>query len=126
MTLLARGLDLLVRTLEGAAAVDGGVVYSRGAEAIELTAWVGRLEFRRTPQEQTAVLAGQRDYLFAAADLRLGGGVATPKKGDRITERVDGQDLVYEISAPADEPVWRYSDQSRRIIRVHTKRVTPT
>lgn len=122
--LLQRGLDYLVRTMESAAAVDGGVTYTRSSETVSLTAWVGRTVFRRNTQERAAIIFGERDYLFQAADLVLGGTVTVPRKGDRITETVNGQSLVFEVMPPeSDEPVWRFSDQLRTVIRVHCKRV---
>lgn len=127
--LLTRGLDFLIRSMEGAAAVTGGVTYTRGAESVTLSAWVGRTVFNRNQQETgAAIIFGERDYLFRAADLVIGASVTVPRKGDRITETINGQPLVFEVMPPeGDEPVWRYSDQIRQVIRVHVKRVvTPT
>lgn len=123
--LLARGLDFLIRNMEQAAAVTDGVTYTRGAESVTLTAWVGRTVFKRNQQETgAAIIFGERDYLFRAVDLVIAAAVTVPRKGDRITEVVNGQSLVFEVLPPeGDEPVWRYSDQIRQVIRVHVKRV---
>ncbi|MBY0513079.1 MAG: hypothetical protein K2P78_04110 [Gemmataceae bacterium] len=119
--LLDRGTDFLMRSLEASAAVDGGVTYTRGSESVRLAAWVGRTVFRRTQNDPgAAVIFGERDYLFRAADLIVGGQVTTPKKGDSITE---GQTVYMLVTPDGDEPVWRWSDQLKGMIRVHCKRV---
>jgi hypothetical protein len=99
------------------------VTYTRGEDAVELTAWPGRTVFKRNMQEAAAILFGERDYLMAAAELVIGGSMVTPKKGDRITETIDGQLVTFEVQAPSDEPVWRYSDKTRMVLRIHCKRV---
>lgn len=100
------------------------VTYTRGAQSVQLTAWVGNTLFaRQTDEPGASVVWGERDYLFAVADLVLGGVAAVPMKGDRITETIDGAALTFELMTPTGEPVWRYADQTRQVARVHTKRV---
>lgn len=101
------------------------ITYARGAETATLTAaWLGNAPSTRTTEEPGAsVASSDRDYLFEAADLVIGGSVVIPLRGDRITETIDGADMVFELIAQPGEPPWRYSDQTRQIIRVHTKRV---
>lgn len=122
-TLRDRGQAALVRRMQGSAGV--AVTYTRvSGETLTLTAWVGRTVFRRTESTPgPAVVFGERDYLFAAADLVVGGAAATPARGDRIVETVGGVALTFEVVPPDGEPAWRYGDATRTTFRVHTKRV---
>lgn len=100
------------------------ITYARGAETATLTAWLGTSFFARSTEDPGASLVtSERDYMIAAADLVIGGSQTVPQSGDRILETVDGEELIFEILVTAGEPGWRYSDQTRQIIRVHTKRV---
>lgn len=64
-----------------------------------------------------------RDYLIAAEDLVFGGKQIEPERGDRIEEEDGDKLLTYEVMAPAPEPVWRWSDPYRKILRIHTKEI---
>jgi hypothetical protein len=64
-----------------------------------------------------------RDFLLLAADLVLDGTSTLPQRGDRIYESQGDQTYVYEVTAPAKEPCWRYSDPYRKTLRIHTKQV---
>lgn len=104
---------------------DGrSVTYTRGDSSLSLTAWLGRTLFSRLASPGVggaAVEWGDRDYLVAVADLTLG----EPALGDRITETINGTAVVFEVLTPdTGEPAWRYSDPTRTVWRIHTKRVT--
>lgn len=125
--MLSAGQAALVRRQQQAAVTGETVTYARGAERVDLTnkAWCGRTLFSRSPQEAggAAVVWGDRDYLIPVADLVLGGTAVTPKRGDRIEETVGGTVVTFEVQSPLAEPEWRYSDQTRTVYRVHTKKV---
>jgi hypothetical protein len=101
------------------------VSYTRGAETIALTAVVGQTIFASNAVDKAAVVIGDRDYLIAVADLTFG----VPKRGDKITEVIDGVAVVFEVEQPSashgsmpDEPACRYSGPSRVTWRIHVKR----
>ena len=97
------------------------VVYRRGTQSVVLPATVGRTLLKLTDEYgATRVEWTDRDYLFRAADLVLGGSLATPQRGDVVE---DGAER-YEVAAPQGEAPWRYSDPRGLIYRVHVKRVT--
>jgi hypothetical protein len=122
VALLDRGQAALLRRQKQAAGRD--IIYSRGSEAITLTVWIGdNAAFSRTEEPAATVSWNERDYLFDAADLVMAGQQTTPKKGNRITETIDGQDVAYELRPRDAEPAWRYSDPMRTTIRVHLIRV---
>lgn len=121
MGLLAQAQDWLNRTLQTAGGVS--VVYVRGVQSLPLTAVVGRTAFAQVGGQNAAgaaVIWGDRDYLITAADLTLG----EPRRGDRITETIDGVACVFECMAPGNEPAWRWSDAGRTKYRIHTKQVS--
>lgn len=123
MSLLSRGQSWLNRTLAVAAGVS--LTYTRGAQSVTLTGWVGRTAFAQLPGSGSgaAVIWGDRDYLIPVSDLVLGGSAVTPQRGDRISETIDGVSLTFEVLAPGTEPAWRYSDAGRQTYRVHCKKV---
>lgn len=99
------------------------VTYSRGTKARTLTAWLGNTLFARNTDEPGAsVVWGERDYVFAVADLVLDGVQVVPLKDDRITEVIDGQEVTFEVSTPTGEPPARFLDLTRTMWLVHTKR----
>lgn len=123
--LIQRAQASLVRILQESAGVSVTYTLVSGEQAT-LTAWVGRTAFSRTASEPgPATIIGERDYLIAVADLVVGGQAVQPAKGHRITETIAGADVTFEVVPPeADEPAWRYSDQTRTVYRLHCKRVT--
>lgn len=62
-----------------------------------------------------------RDYLIDAADLAIAGIASEPERGWQIRETANGMVEVYEVLAPAGEPVWRWSDPYRTVYRIHVK-----
>jgi hypothetical protein len=64
-----------------------------------------------------------RDYILPSAQLVIEGAAITPQAGDRIRETIAGQSYLFELMAEEGEPAWRYSDPSRRLLRIHTKQV---
>ena len=99
------------------------VTYRRGAASVELAATVGRTEYDVDTGHGIVERYESRDYLLRTADLVLGGAAGTPQAGDRIEEVIAGDTVVYAVMAPANEPVWAYSDPGRITMRVHTKQV---
>jgi hypothetical protein len=99
------------------------VTYRRGSQSVTLSAWVGSSVLKVASGEygEMQIERTDRDYLLAAADLVLGGSVVQPAPGDRIEDALDGR--AYEVLAPRGEPVWRYSDNRRTTLRIHTKDV---
>jgi hypothetical protein len=119
-----RGQEALIRRQKAARGVTA--TYTRGATSVPLVVWDGRTLFSRQPTEPGGASAvwGDRDYLFAVADLAAAGIAGRPVDGDRITETIGGVALTFEIMTPeTGEDSVRHSDQTRTVWRVHTKRV---
>lgn len=85
----------------------------------------------KTPYEVETQHAGllrveTRDYLIAAEDYAaIDSESPLPKRGDCIEEMgPDGVLRSHEVAAPVDgESVYRWMDQTRTMLRVHTVRV---
>jgi hypothetical protein len=100
------------------------VTYSRGGGSVVLRATAGPQPLRLTGQYGAVTVEwSNTDWVIPAADLVIGGQQATPEPGDKIRRVMGGVVYVFEVLAPRGEPVWRYSDAHRAMIRVHTKQV---
>ena len=99
------------------------VTYRRGQSSVSLQATIGRTEFEITGEFGVVEKAESRDFLIQAADLSLDGVATQPKRGDQIHETQGNTTFIYEVMAPGKEPHWRYSDQYRKVLRVHTKQI---
>ncbi len=125
-TLLDRGIAAhTARMKTGAGRV---VVYQRIVDgvlsAVNMTVWPGTATFQRDVADPGAsVVQADKCYLFAVADLYLGGANVLPVKGDRIIETIDGQDVTFELMNEKGRPVWEFNDHTRQILRWWGKRV---
>ncbi|HPD28572.1 MAG TPA: hypothetical protein PLL20_01150 [Phycisphaerae bacterium] len=99
------------------------VEYRRGADAVALSATVGRTVFEQADEYGIVHRTESRDYLVLTTDLVLAGMQTVPRAGDRVRETDGDQVFVYEVMAPGAEPPYRYSDPYRRTLRIHTKHV---
>ena len=99
------------------------VTYVRGESSVEVLAAVGHTVFE--VDDGTGVLEQyeSRDFIVSASDLVIDGVAITPARGDRIREEQAGTVYVYEVMAPGRFPHAKFSDRSRRTLRIHTKLV---
>lgn len=99
------------------------VVYQRGASSVEVAATLGATTFEQADAFGIVQKIESRDFLIRTADLVLDEVQTLPKAGDRIRDVSGEQVFVYEVSAPGNEPPFRYSDPYRRALRIHTKHI---
>lgn len=99
------------------------VVYERGASSVEVLATIGKTVFEVNNDVGVVERFESRDYLILAEHLVIDGRAVLPERGDRVRETHGGQAVVYEVMAPGQEPVWRYSDPYRTTLRIHAKQV---
>lgn len=95
------------------------VTYTRaGSDPVPLTAWAGRTDEPVATSQDGAVVASwsDRDFLMEAADL----GAIEPRVGDRITQVIGGGTKTFDVYAPAGHKPWRWCDDGRTALRVHT------
>ena len=88
------------------------VSFRHGLSAKEIRAIAGKTVFRSTNEYGNWVRTETRDFIIRADQLD-----APPERGDVIV--FDGRE--FEVLAPNDEPVWRWSDPYHTAYRVHTK-----
>ena len=86
----------------------------RSGGSVELTATVGRTLFRTEDQYGVTIRIESRDFLVSVDQMPR-----EPQRGDRITHA----GRVYEVLAPASEPVWRWSGPQHVTRRIHTKEI---
>lgn len=103
--------------------VGKALTYRRGNKSCALTGTVGTSLLRVSDNGGVVhVIRTERDFLFAAADLVLDGEVTEPRDGDLIDEADGNVTRRYKLLPPGQaEPAWRYTDQTRLMIRAHTK-----
>lgn len=118
--LLADGAAWLagVRATHAAATV----VYSRGADSVELAATRGASDVEEVDETGGYLKTEAADWIIRAADLVLDGSAVRPARGDRITHA----GRVYEVMPFGGEPEWRWADRSQLCMRIHTKLVEET
>lgn len=116
---LADAIAELNDTLDDAVGVS--VTYSRGATSATLIATVGETVFE-SDNEFGVLRIETRDYIVTRSRLDAAG-FGEPERGDRIAE-TQGDDVVtHEVLDRQGMMPFRYCDQSRKRIRIHTTRV---
>jgi hypothetical protein len=88
-------------------------VFKDGTE-LNLEATIGRTVFRAENEYGATVRTESRDFFIAATDLE-----SDPERGDAVFY----DDHRFEVLAPNNEPVWRWTGSGRLTRRIHTKDV---
>lgn len=100
------------------------VTYRREGQTVDINASIGRTVFRDENGYGTVTNSVSRDYLVQADVLVLDGLLITPAPGDQVLETFGERVLIHEVMSPTiDDPAWRYSDEHRHTLRIHTKHV---
>jgi hypothetical protein len=120
--MLRDGMAWLANKLRTHAGVS--VVYRRGVSSVTVTATVGRTLLQLSDDLGVSRMEWtDRDYLVTASALIIGGVAVLPQRGDRVEETAGGKTYVYEVMAPGREPVWKWSDEYKTVLRIHTKQI---
>jgi hypothetical protein len=125
MNLHQRGQCLLNRGTGSQRATGVAVLYCRGESAAPLVATpsVEAIDATLEPTTHTRSDDRERDYLIVFADL-ADAGYGVPQEGDRITETLAGEPVVFEVVPRERQPAWRWADAQRTRVRVHTRRAS--
>ena len=83
-------------------------------DVFAIPATIGRTMFKAENDYGITVIIHSVDFIVAYEDINF-----YPEKGDEIVS--DGK--RYEVLAPNDEPVWRWSGTAGESIRIHTKQI---
>jgi len=95
--------------------------YTRASDEVELSATIGHTKFEVADEHGVVTNVQSRDFLIRTADLVLATAATEPVRGDIIKETSGSDVLLYQVMAPENEPCWRYADEGRATMRVHTK-----
>jgi hypothetical protein len=118
-------LEQAVTSLANSILLAGGeeVTYARGASSATLTMARGSTEFEGFDAGDQEFTGKTVDWLIEPDDLTLASPVGNtlPAVGDTIT---DSDSQVYTVVTPGGERCYRYTDQTRKFLRVHTVRTT--
>ena len=87
---------------------------SKGGTPARMTATIGRTLFRAENEFGVTIRVESRDFLVSVEQMPR-----EPQRGDRIIHA----GRVYEVLAPASEPVWRWSGPQHVTRRIHTKEI---
>ena len=110
MNMLADGSQWLADTMKASA--SSLVEYRRGEESSFVQAVFGRTEAEISDESGITINAFVNDFLILADDL-----ADEPEAGDVIV--ADGR--KYEVLDLGNEGVWRWSDNYKNMMRIHTK-----
>lgn len=122
MDLLQAGAERLAAVLRKSASRP--VTYCRGTHRVAVHATVSRKVLDAITANGTVVTIERWDFLVAAEELAINGQKITPQPGDTLRETLGGVTRVYEVGNPvAGSDCYTFSDSSRIILRIHTKRI---
>jgi hypothetical protein len=94
------------------------VLYRRfgdGVTELSVNAVRGRTLFRAENEYGVTIRIASSDFIIPAGAIDF-----IPSKGDEI---ICGG-VRYELLAPNNEPVWRWSDSGRTMLRIHAKEIS--
>lgn len=118
-TPFASAISAAVGTIRQVAGVP--VTYQRGADSVPITATPGGTLYEAENGTGVATWGRTKDYIFAAADLVVGGTQVTPERGDLIKETINGRVHVWTATGGSTEQFWRYSDSAQTTIRMSVR-----
>ena len=116
-SLLSNAVGLLASTSKQAGGME--VRYVRGTDEVSLVAVPGRSDIEDQGIDTETLTAKADDWLILAEDLWIDEAKITPKRGDRIYS--NGH--VFEVVRRGESLCYRWTDQTKQILRVYTVEV---
>ena len=107
------------------AQVDGTLIkVRRGETTIEcVPCGKGSSRFETLAADGSEITVRSQDYLILAEIYDFGDGPVEPERGDLILEEQADGEHTYELLDLPNEPAWRWGDQWRQRLRLHTKEI---
>lgn len=110
--------DAVIAGYKAARALAGvSATYTRGANEVRIKVVQGMTQLSAEQGDGTIIITNSHDFLILASDLVINGSTVLPLRGDTIT--VSG--TVYTVLTYGSDPQYRWMDQERKILRVHTR-----
>jgi hypothetical protein len=124
-SLLANAAQLL----HAGQALLGGVAvtYRRGNDSIDsLTAIPVRVSNDELSLDATNITAREQDWIVAVSDLVIDGQTTLPQRGDQIDwPDENGNVRTFRVLPRVGDRAYRYSDQTRVMLRIFTVEQIP-
>ena len=119
MTLFEDASEFLMASLDSVAGRE--IKYTRpGVGSVYIRAIRGVTNFQTQDNGvQELMYIKSDDYIFPTSDLVLGGQNVTPRRGDKIEDA----GITKTVLTDGSDAMYKYTDQSRLTLRVHTKEV---
>jgi hypothetical protein len=90
-----------------------------GLFAVTVPATIGLSRYETVDAAGQLLRYESRDYFISTADMQ-----AEPRRGDVITELVDGNAQTYLVAGPpGGGNVWSWADRGQRVRRIHTHKI---
>lgn len=107
--------DAIVAAYKAARSISGvSVVYTQGATSLTLRCVPGQTQFSAETADGYVNYSNSDDFLFLVSELTV-----TPRAGDTIVR----SGVTYTVLSMGSDAQYRYSDQEKAIIRIHTRKV---
>lgn len=120
--LLKTGSDFLADELREHASVNVTIIRA-GFTTEGVPAIIGRTDFERTDALGMNQTFQTRDFLIHHEEYLINSAQALPETGDRIVETVGGTSFTYEVMPEQGITHDGYSDDHRKLRRIHTKKI---
>ena len=110
---------------KAAARADGTKIkLQRGDVTIECVPCTkGSSQFATLDASGAVVTIRSQDYLIIQELYDFGDGPVEPARGDLVIEEQEDGEHTYELLDVPGAPSWRWSDQYRTRVRLHTKEI---
>ena len=119
------GSDFLADRQRETLSVDVTII--RGQSRTEnVPAVIGRTEFERTDSLNLTQSFQTRDFLIHHVEYKFDSVQANPEAGDRIEEAIGGTLYLYEVMEEQGSTLDGFSDDHRKLLRIHTKKIDQT
>jgi hypothetical protein len=99
------------------------VTYARGVFSKVVLATRGKTDVQVVDGDGNVRQMETADFIINTSDLVLGGQAVLPALGDRITVQLGAVAEVFEVLGVPGMGHYRFCDQQKYSIRVHTKKV---
>lgn len=110
--------DAVIAGYKAARALAGvSVTYARGADSVRVKCVMGQTQLAAESDNGIVTVVNSHDFLFLVSDLVLSNTNILPLRGDTITH----SGTTYTVLTSGVDAQYRYTDQERKIIRVHTR-----
>jgi len=119
MSLLMRGAEFLSERRDESMSVE--VLYTRPDQTpITINATPGRVSGEASQLEPMTIDSDRVEWVIKASDLVIDSTLTVPAIGDQMTYENNGITMVYEVNHDQLEKCYRYADEFKLDMIIHT------